>query len=171
MAKFSPRSKLPYKETQQMIIDLCAAIASMKNSKEAAQLLTDLLGRQEIEMIAKRLKVADLLLNDNTYETITGVLKVSPPTIARVHAWLQESGGGYRLALERTTTKREELSKADEPIKLSSIKRKYPLYYWPQIMLEQMVKNSTKKEKQQLKGILDKLGTKRQLYTDLDRLL
>ncbi len=170
MAKFY-KSKLSIQETQQMIMDLCTAIASTHNSKEAAQLLSDLLGKQELEMISRRLKIAELLLEENTYESIKEILKVSDATIARVHAWLQESGEGYRLALERTKSKRNELSKADEPLKLSAIKRKYPLYFWPQIMLEQLVKNSTKKEKQQLRSILARLGDKRKLYKEIDKLL
>lgn len=152
-------------------MDLCAAIAAMHNTKEAAQLLTDLLGKQELEMIARRLKIAELLLNEETYENINRTLKASFATIARVHAWLKESGEGYRLALERTKSKRDSLSKADEPVKLSSIKRKYPMYFWPQIMLEYWVKNSSLKEKRQMKEVLDRLGAKRSLYKELDRVL
>lgn len=171
MAKFPKKPKLPYKETQQMIMDLCAAIAATHSTKEAAQVLTDLLGKQELEMIARRLKIAEMLLDDHTYQDIQETLKASNGAIARVHGWLTESGEGYRLVLERTKSKRLELSKAEEPVKLSSMKRKYPMYFWPQIMLEYWVKNITQKEKRQMKEVLDKLGSKRKLYAELDRLL
>lgn len=171
MAKFSKKSKLSYKETQQIIMDLCAAIAATHNIKEAAQVLTDLLGKQELEMIARRLKIAELLLKDYTYNEIRNALKASNGAIARIHNWLQESGEGYRLVLERTKHKRDSLNKADKPITLSSMKRKHPMYFWPQIMLEQWVNNSTKKERDQMKEILVKLGSKRKLYAELDKML
>lgn len=171
MAKFPKKSKLSQKETQQMIMDLCAALASLHNTKEAAQLLTDLLGQQELEMIARRLKIADMLLKDQTYEEIRMALKASNGAIARVHTWLRESGEGYRMALERTNQKRESINKADEPVKLSSMKRKYPMYFWPQIILEHWVKSSNQKEKLRMKEVLGKLGSKRKLYRELDILL
>ncbi|MDP4001215.1 MAG: YerC/YecD family TrpR-related protein [bacterium] len=171
MAKFSKASKLPHRETQSMIMDLCAAIAATHNITEAAQLLTDLLGKQELEMLSKRLKIAELLLNEDTYEKIKTRLKVSDATIARVHSWIQRSGEGYRLTLKRTKSKRNEMSKADQPVKLSAIKKKYPMYFWPQILLEQWVKSANQKEKKNMKAVLDKLGEKRSLYKELDFLL
>lgn len=171
MAKFPRQSKLSSKETNQMIMDLCTAIAATYNTKEAAQLLTDLLGKQELEMIARRLKIAEMLLADHTYQNIRETLKASNGAIARVHGWLTESGEGYRVVLGRTKQKRQEISKAEESVKLSSMKRKYPMYFWPQIMLEHWVKNSTQKEKRQMKEILDRLGNKRKLYAELNSLL
>lgn len=171
MAKFPRHPKLSRAETEVIIMDLCEAIASTKDSKEAAQLLTDLLGHQELEMIARRLKIAELLLEEQTYENISKILKVSTTTIARVHTWLQEAGEGYRTVIERTKSRRRDLHKSDRPMKLSSIKRKYPLYFWPQIMLEEWLKHSTKKHKQEMRAVLNKLGAKRYLYKELDLLL
>lgn len=171
MAKFSKISKLTFRETQQMIMDLCAAMVVLRNTKEAAQLLTDLLGKQELEMIARRLKIAELLLKDHTYNEIRELLKASNGTIARVHAWLCESGEGYRLALERSKEKRKSLSNPDESVGISQMKRRYPAYFWPQIMLEHWVKSATKKEKQQMKEVFDRLGSKRKIYAELDKLL
>ena len=171
MAKFSRKSKLPAKETQMMIMDLCTAMAATNNTSEAEQVLTDLLGKQELEMIAKRLKIAELLFEGLTCHEIKQTLKVSDPTIARVHSWMKQSGEGYRLVRERTKSKRKNMTHSEEPVKLSLIKRKYPMYFWPQIMLEYWLKNSNKREKQEIKNILDKLGNKRKLYSQLDNLL
>ena len=41
---------------------------AVKNSVEAAKFLTDLLSSQEVEMLAKRLKIAGLLIKGSTYE-------------------------------------------------------------------------------------------------------
>jgi TrpR-related protein YerC/YecD len=171
MVKFTKQSKLSSQETQTMIMDLCTGIAALKNSREAAQLLTDLLGKQELEMIAKRLKIAELLLKGNTYEEINRIIKVSYATIARVQLWLRESGEGYRLAVSRTKSKRDKIKIADEPVRLSYLKRKYPMYYWPQMMIEYWIKNSTIKEKNQMRNILEKISEKKGLYKQLNKLL
>jgi uncharacterized protein YerC len=171
MVKFTKQPKLSSKEIQAIIMDLCAAIASVHDTKEAAQLLTDLLGKQELEMIAKRLKIAELLLRGETYQSINRSLKVSFGTIARVQLWLGESGEGYRFAVERSKSKRKNLSNADEPVRLSAMKRRYPLYFWPQILMVHWAKHASKKEKEKMKLVLEKLGNKRKLYKELDTLL
>src|SRR6266567_4047356 len=98
-------SKLSKKEIDKILYQLCLAIAEIKNPNEAAELLRDLLSYKESEMIAKRLKIADLLVKDYTYQDIEETLKVSATTIARVQEWLQISGEGYKMAIARTKDK------------------------------------------------------------------
>ncbi len=171
MAKFPRKPKLDKAQTQELIIDLCQAIAATKNRSEAAQLLTDLLGKQELEMLAKRLKIAELLLQEYTYEQIRKALKVSQSTIARVQAWLQNSGDGYRLIVERTKSSNQSRFENEKPFKLSGMKKKYPLYYWPQIVLEYWIKNSSRKDKEQMQKLLDKINDKPKIYKELESLL
>ncbi|MDP4001234.1 MAG: Trp family transcriptional regulator [bacterium] len=171
MAKFSKQQQLSSREIESMIVDLCVAIAAVHDTKEAAQLLTDLLGKQELEMLAKRLKIAELLLDDETYESINSKLKVSYTTIARVGEWLKQSGEGYRAAFLISKSKSTSLNKEVKHSNLTSLKRKYPIYFWPQILLEQWVKDASKKKKAEMREVLDKLGDKRNLYKELDRLL
>jgi TrpR-related protein YerC/YecD len=171
MAKFARFPKLSRQKTQEMIIDLCEAIAATRNSREAADLLTDILGKQELEMVAKRLRVAELLLDNYKYDDIIEELKVSPTTIARVQVWLQDSGDGYRMIIERTKSKRRSRERNEEPVKLSAIKKKYPGYFWPQIMLEYWIKNSSKKQKQEMQAILAKVDKKTSAYKELKNLL
>ena len=66
MAKFLRHPKLSAEKPRGMVVDLCESMAATKNSAEAAKILTDLLGQQELEMIARRLRVAELLLEDKT---------------------------------------------------------------------------------------------------------
>ena len=105
MAKFSRIPKLTKKERQNLLIALCEALTSIKKKKEAAQFLTDLLSPQELEMLAKRLEIAKLLISGDTYDAIRGKLKVSHNTIARVNASLTLSGSGFRLVIEQTKNK------------------------------------------------------------------
>ena len=171
MAKFSRKSKLEKRQTQDLIVDFCEAIAATKNSQEAAQLLTDLLGKQEIEMLSRRLKVAELLIDDYIYDDIQRLLKMGRGTIARVQTWLQNSGEGYRLVLERTKGSKNARWENEKPVKLSGIKKKYPMYFWPQIALEYWVKNSAQKHKQQMLKLIEKIDEKPKIYKELELLL
>ncbi len=171
MAKFPRKPKLDKRQTQELIIDLCEAIAATKSSQEAAQLLTDLLGKQELEMLARRLKVAELLLKEYRYEDIQKVLKISKTTIARVQTWLQNSGEGYRTAVGRVKAKRPENPSTEEKFSIISMKKKYPLYYWPQIALEYWMKNSSRKHKEQMLNLLAKIDEKPKVYKELELLL
>lgn len=171
MAKYPRKPKLDKRQAQDLVIDLCEAIAATKNSQEAAQLLTDLLGKQELDMLARRLKVADLLLQDFTYLQIQRLLKMSRTTIARVQTWLQNAGEGYRLAIERTRGRSQKRWENEKPFKLSGIKKKYPMYYWPQIMLEYWAANSSQKHKQQMLTLLEKINEKPKVYKELELLL
>ena len=171
MAKFPRNPKLTKSQTQELIVDLCEAIALTGSSNEAAELLTDLLGKQELEMIAKRLRIAELLLEERTYEEIREALKTSGSTIARVQVWLQQSGEGYRKIIERTKGKRKRRKENETPPNVSGIKKKYPMYFWPQILLEYWIKNATQKEKKEMQNILSKLDTKSNMYEELMKLL
>ena len=106
MAKFYYKSKLSSKEQEELLIDFCNAISSIRDSKEAAQFLKDLLSPQEAEMLAKRIKIAELLLNDWKYKRIGELLKVGDGTIARVSEWLKLTGDGYRLIVKRLKDKK-----------------------------------------------------------------
>lgn len=171
MAKFPRKPKLDKAQTQELVIDFCEAIAATKNSEEAAQLLTDLLGKQELEMLARRLKVAEMLLNDYRYEDIHNFLKISPATIARVQIWLQNSGEGYRLAVERTKKSKQARKQNYNPLSFTAMRRKYPGYFWPQLALEYWVKNASRKHKEQMQRLLAKIDKKHLVYKELETML
>lgn len=171
MAKFPRHSKLDGAKVEEMIVDLCQAIALTNDKKEAAELLTDLLGKQELEMISKRLRIAELLLENMTYEEINKELKVSFSTIARVQSWLQSAGEGYRAIIAKTKSKRDSRWEGEQPVNLRGIKKKYPMYFWPQIMFKYWVQNASIKEKQDMRNILAKVGAKTEMYRELEILL
>ncbi len=172
MVKFSQYQKLPREEREELLIELCEALVSVKNSQEAAQLLTDLLSSQEAEMIAKRLKIAHFLILGKTYEDIKKNLKVSDNTISRVNSWLNLSGEGYRLVISRRKKQREEDHDGEgRDYSWRYVKRKYPTYFWPQLVLEEIVKNANKKQKERLISTLSQLDKKSRLYKDLKKVL
>jgi len=76
------------------------SIRNTKSSEEVIHFLNDLLTSVEKIMLAKRVAIAFLLLeNKFTYEQICKTLKVSKGTVAKVHAVLDLQGAGYRKIL------------------------------------------------------------------------
>jgi len=76
------------------------SIKNTKTSDEVVDFLNDLLSPAEKIMLAKRVSIAFLLLEDKyTYEDISKVLKVSKGTIAKVHSILILQGSGFKKIL------------------------------------------------------------------------
>lgn len=174
MAKFV--EKLPKEEVEKLFYKLCNAVALTKNIEEASELIQDLLSLQEAEMIAKRLKIAEFLEQDLTYSEIQKAIKTSPSTIARVHEWLKSAGQGFRLAIQRTkgdmpSNKNRSKSGASS---WRSIKRRYPMYYWPELLIEELIRQSSQKQKEKIKNVLKKMDNmkeKTKLYKQLRRVV
>lgn len=176
MPKFFNPSRLSRKEQQELLAQLCWAISETKNIEEAAELLKDLLSSQEAEMIAKRLKIAGLLIDGFSYEEIEEIARTCPTTISRVNEWLKVSGEGYRKAVERIKLNKKTLEEpVYDPFSWQGVKRRYPLYFWPHFLLEEIPKGASKKEKQRLRAVLDRMDErmteKNKLFRQLDAIL
>jgi len=160
-------TKLSKKERQELMLNLCQAPCALKNPEEVAEVLTDLLYPAEIGSIAIRLKIAELLVRGENYRTIRDVLKVGYSTIARVNTWLNLSGQGYKILLSR---KRESLKEAPDeekydPLSWYNLKRRRSIYFWPQLLLEELIRNSDRKEKEKIARILEKIKIKSSTFT------
>lgn len=173
MAKFYYKSKLTSKEQEDLLMDLCDAIASINNSKEAAQFLKDLLSPQEAEMLAKRIKIAELLLSNWDYKEIKDYLKVGESTIARVSEWLKFTGDGYRLVTERLREKRKSRLRPEPKMGLKAdikeLERRYPLMFWPELLIEGLIKNAKIKNKKKVLENLGKMRLKPSLYKEIEK--
>ncbi len=165
MAKFSKVSKLTKKYRQELILALCHAIAEMKKPEESAKLLTDLLSPQELEMIAKRLEIAKLLIEGNNYENIQSRLKVSPVTIARINTWLNLSGEGFKLAFERKMKpiSQPSIDEMYDPQSWYNFKRRYSLYFGMELFLEELLKKSDTRQKDKIFTILHSIENKSEI--------
>ena len=51
------------------------------------------------------------------------------------------------------------------------LKRKYPMYFWPQILLNEIVKSATHKEKKRLDSVIRQLKDKSRLSKELEKIL
>ena len=174
MAKYSKFSRLTTKEEEQLLIEFCRALVELKTPQESAQFLKDLLSKQEATMLAKRIEIARCLIKGLTYEDIKKSLKVSHGTVARVSHWLETSGDGYRLIVQRVKPEKSESQGIDELEKAFSwkhFKKRYPTYFWPELILDEIVKSAKKVQKEKLRIILDKFDEKSELFDHLNQLL
>lgn len=167
MGKYSNHKKMDKGMQGEAFVRFAKAMASIRNPVEAAQFIKDLLSEQEAVMLGRRLQVAEMLNEGNTYENIRKSLKVSPPTIARVQQWLEVSGEGFRTVLGRTKPKAEK--SAPEPLSWDRLKHKYPMYFWPQLLMENIVKSASKREKSKLLNVMTEMKEKTKMNRQLSK--
>ena len=164
----SLKYKLNKSQQEELFVKFCKSLALLHGSVEMAQFFKDLLSEVEVLMLARRLQIAELLMAGETYEQIRQEMKVSKNTIARVQTWLELYGDGYRTVINRSS-KAELTNKDDQPF--AKVKRKYPIYFWPQLVLEEIVKNASGREKHRLQKIIGQMKEKTQLSKQLMKLL
>lgn len=164
-------------ERAHLLAELAFALSTVKNPEEASKFLIDLLSREEVTMLARRLRIARDLLRGDTFGQISWRWKVSKGTIARVSEWLKTSGEGYRLIWERMKGyeppeigERRESFLA-EPFSAKWMRRRYPMYYWPSILLEEITRARDKERRERLLAGIRRLDSKRSLYKQLQPLL
>lgn len=162
--------KLTQKDHEDLITDLVNAIVGAKSIGDAVLFLQDLLTKAEIKMLAKRLRIAKLLLVGMTYREIEKQLHVGHSTVAKIGIWLSEKGDGFRKTIEMLPKKRDEKDWLERS-EWDSIKRRYSLYFWPELLLKEIIKGANDRQKQRIKDVLDNLEKKSQLHKNLDKLL
>ena len=51
------------------------------------------------------------------------------------------------------------------------MKRRYPMYYWPQILLETIIMKANQRQRAEINQALEKLDEKNELFERIDTLL
>lgn len=166
MVKF--KTDLTKSEKEKLFIEFAEALGTLRSPVEMAQFIKDLLSEHEISMLARRLQIAKLLHQGLTYQEIRETLRVGDGTIIRVQTWMQLFGDGYRTVLERTKHINAE---NHEKNSWSALKRKYPLYFWPQLLIEEIIKSANQRQKQRLKTVIDQMKEKTKINKELEQLL
>jgi TrpR-related protein YerC/YecD len=100
MARFN-LYKLSPQEQRRLLDRFFIAATSLDSFEEIKNFFKDLLHPQEIAMLARRLKIAEMLLSKETYDEISRRMGVGYTTIAKVHRWVNAKRGGYRIVVER----------------------------------------------------------------------
>jgi len=88
--------------------ELFEVILSLKNLKEAREFFRDLFTEQEIVDFSQRWKVARMLAKGTPYTEIEKKTGMSSTTIARIHKWLKQGMGGYKLMIKRLKNEKEK---------------------------------------------------------------
>ena len=81
--------------------ELYEAIASLRTRQEVERFFRDLCTRGELEAMAHRWEVAQLLDEGLPYLEVAKRAHASTTTVTRVSQWLRNGEGGYQLALKR----------------------------------------------------------------------
>ena len=90
--------------------DLLNTISNLQGTDEIGRFLRDLCTLSELEALAHRWDVAQLLEEGLPYLEVAQKAGASTTTVTRVAHWLRHGEGGYQIALERY--KREATSTA-----------------------------------------------------------
>lgn len=110
-------SKIPVqKEVEKRMFELFwKSFQDLEKGEEMQSFLSDLLTKTERIMLAKRLSIALLLTKGYDYGSIKDILKVSSSTIGSIASWLDRSGEGYKLLVEKWL-KEEKMKKFWEDV-------------------------------------------------------
>jgi TrpR-related protein YerC/YecD len=81
--------------------DLADAVLTLRTRDEARRFLRDLCTLGELEALAHRWQIVQLLEQKIPYLEIADRVHTSTATVTRVAQWLRRGAGGYELALAR----------------------------------------------------------------------
>lgn len=93
--------KFSLKEQEDLVFDLINAFALANNPLDCALLLNDLLTEDEIKDLAKRLRIAKLILAGDTHEEIVQEVHCSFATVTKVRIWLNNAGEGLKKIIKK----------------------------------------------------------------------
>src|SRR3989338_8251747 len=164
--------RLSKENQEQLLQDFCEALAVLRTPQEVLPFVTDLLTKTELTTLLKRLQIARLLLEGRDYRTIEQSLRTGHGTIARVASWLAESGEGFRMVVERVPKKQSKNASSHyEKSEWDKLKRRYPMMFWPQLLLEEVVRNANRAERERFRKTVEILDRKSRFYQHFNKLL
>ncbi|MCX6763851.1 MAG: YerC/YecD family TrpR-related protein [Candidatus Moranbacteria bacterium] len=89
------------KERYKIIGELFEIICNLRTKQEVIDFLVGLLTSSEALMIARRLQIAKMLIDESSYDYIRKKLKVSHQTIAAVEKWLEWDDEKKRIIIRK----------------------------------------------------------------------
>ncbi|MBI5620229.1 hypothetical protein HY949_00445 [Candidatus Gottesmanbacteria bacterium] len=138
-------------ELEDLVFDLINAFALVNNPTSAALLVQDLLTEKEVYNLAKRLRIAKLLLAGTKQEDIIKDLHCSFGTVVKVRQWINGAGKGFAHVMSRLPKQRE----AYRPHKIPGVG-----YGLPQILYTAASAGLAYKEKAQLTSLISGMHDK-----------
>ncbi len=92
----------------QCLWELFGAIRLLTDEEEVALFFRDLCTPSELEAMAERWEVAQLLDQGVPYREINRLTGASTTTVTRIAHWLKYGEGGYRLLMDRSKDKGDQ---------------------------------------------------------------
>lgn len=92
-------------DTPAGLHDLVEAFVALRGPDELLRFLRDLCTRSELEALAHRWQIVQLLDDGLPYLDVAEKAHASTATVTRVAQWLRHGTGGYETALARTKRK------------------------------------------------------------------
>lgn len=141
-----------------LVFDLINAFGSIKSKEESVLFLQDILTASEIKNLSVRLRIAKMLLDDESQREISRTLKVSTATVTKVNTWLNSKGDGFKKIISRLPTKYDLPTKVIHgPIE----------YHLPEVIASGIqyviATNQNKKSENLIKNLKDKSNIDKQL--------
>ena len=97
--------KLSKEEQLDIFFDLINAFRIVKSPTDTTLFIQDLLTASEIKNLAKRLRIAKLLLRDEYQRDIAHKLHCSIATVTKVNYWLNQGGEGFKKVIKKLPNK------------------------------------------------------------------
>lgn len=86
--------------SREDLVNLYETIIKIETIEECEEFLNDLLTFKEINAISQRLKAAELLLKNFTYDEVMKNVSISSATLSRVSRCIQQ-GSGYKKIINK----------------------------------------------------------------------
>ncbi len=99
---------MPVSRNEAYLDNLYRALAGLTDPNDVKALLVDLCTTTEVDELANRLAVAELLNEGKSYTVIQKTTGASAATIARVSRFLTEGAGGYQKVFARISAEEEK---------------------------------------------------------------
>lgn len=136
MAKVKPHD-IDKNKKKEAIEDLVNTIEKLKTKNETVNFLFGLLTPSEILMMARRIQIANLLVEDKSYFDIMEELKTSSQNIHRVDRWLNNCDEKTSIWLKKVVKKKWKPKGQEGRYYSESLLRKYPFHrFWSDLFGE-----------------------------------
>ncbi len=122
---------IPKDERYQIVGEFFDSVSQLKTKREIIDFFVGLLTPSESLMLARRIQIAKLLIEEKGYEEIRQKLKNSYQTITRIERWLHERDGAYKKILKKNFAKIDKensrkMKRAEERYTYKSLLDRYP---------------------------------------------
>lgn len=91
--------KLSQEEQLDLFFDLINAFRIVKSPTDTALLVQDLFTASEIKNLGKRLRIAKLLMKNESHRDIAKKIHCSVATVTKVSYWLNRGGDGFKKVI------------------------------------------------------------------------